>query len=34
MATADEKIERFRLGEIGNLGLNIQYGVSNEEIKK
>lgn len=34
MAIADEKIERFRLGEIGNLGLNIQYGVSNEEIKK
>lgn len=34
MATADEKIERFRLGEIGSLGLNIQYGVSNEEIKK
>lgn len=34
MANSDDKIERFRLGEIGNLGLRVQYGVSNEEIKQ
>lgn len=34
MANPEDKVERFRLGEIGNLGLKIQYGVSDEEIKR
>ena len=34
MANPEDQIERFRLGEIGNLGLRVQYGVSEEEVKK
>ncbi len=31
---SDEPIERFRLGEIGSLGLQLQYGISNDEVKR